>query len=339
MAAAAVLFLLPARKPDRHHKDQPKTWREALTKMDWLGSALVLVFITCLLLALQWGGNDYPWYNWRIPLLFTLGGVLVIVFFIWEYYYNINALIPRELLTNRSIVAASGTCFMLMLAMLGGTYQLPLFYQAGRGHSAQKSGIDIIPFMVLVCVGIFVSGGFVTKFGHYWTFIIVGPPIAAIGFGLLFTVREDTSNAKIIGYQILAGFGIGLAFQNIILSAQAEYAKRPALIPQATSVVSFFQLTGAAIGVGIVNTVQSVYLNTYLHEYAPDAPFEIVRESTSAIATLSDDLKPGVIHAYVLAISKSYLPIFVALALSVVFGVFIRNHNMLKLGVTPGMAV
>ncbi|TXT09034.1 hypothetical protein VHUM_02508 [Vanrija humicola] len=331
VAALAVVFLLPARAPEQR-ENAPKTWGETLRRMDWLGSALVILFITCLLLALQWGGTQYKWYNWRIPVLFTIGGLLVIAFFLWEWYLNEDALIPMSILTNRTILACSGAIFMFMMAMLGGTYQLPLYYQAGQGHSPQKSGIDIIPFMIIVCVGIFVSGGAVTKWGHYYPFLIAGPPIAAVGFGLLYTIREDTSNAKVIGYQILAGFGIGLTFQNIILAAQAEFQKRPALIPQATGVVSFFQLTGAAIGIGIVNTVQSIYLNKYLREYAPDAPFDVVRQSTEAIRKIPEALQPGVIHAYILAISKSYMPIFIAIGLALIIGAFIRPHNMNKIG-------
>ena len=338
VTAAAVVFLLPARKPDRTgDRDLPNTWGETLRRMDWVGSALVIVFITCLLLALQWGGNDYRFDSWRIILLFTLGGVLCIAFFAWEYYWDQDALIPFSILSNRTIIAAAGAIFMLMMAMLGGTYQLPLFYQAGRGHSPQKSGIDIIPFMIIVCVGIFVSGGIVTKFGRYYPFLIIGPPIAAVGFGLLYTIKESSSNARVIGYQLLAGFGVGLVFQNVILAVQAEYSPRPHLIPQATSVVSFFQLTGAALGVGIINVVQSVYLNRLIPKYAPDAPFKLVRESTQAIYQIPEPLRPGVIKAYVEAIAHSYIPIFIALALSIVFGAFIRNHNMLKVGGAAGM--
>lgn len=65
-------------------------------------------------------------------------------------------------------------------------------------------------------------------------------------------------------------------------------------------------------GIGIVNTVQSIYLNKYLKEYAPNAPFDLVRQSTSAIYEIDPSLRPGVIHAYILAISKSYMPIFIA---------------------------
>lgn len=53
-----------------------------------------------------------------------------------------------------------------------------------------------------------------------------------IGFALLYTVDEFTKSAKVIGFQILAGSGVGLSFQNLLLAVQAEYSDRPHLIPQ-----------------------------------------------------------------------------------------------------------
>lgn len=86
--------------------------------------------------------------------------------------------------------------------------------------------------------------------------------------------------------------------------------------------------------------MQSVYLNKYLREYAPEAPFDLVRQSTEAIyrAVPAGPVRDAVVRAYVEAIAKSYIPIYIALALALVFGAFIRNHNMLKLGVKPGLA-
>ena len=103
--------------------------------------------------------------------------------------------------------------------------------------------------------------------------------------------------------------------------------------------VSFFQLTGGAIGVGIVNTVQSIYLNSELKTLAPNAPFELVRQSVSAIFTLPADQQPPVIQAYVSAITKSMIPLYVAIALSLASSVFIRNHNMLERGGMNGAAM
>lgn len=62
--------------------------------------------------------------------------------------------------------------------------------------------------------------GIATKrLGRYWPFMITGPIIGAVGSGLLFTVDIHTSNAKLIGYQFLLGFGIGNTFQ-----APGEYS-------------------------------------------------------------------------------------------------------------------
>lgn len=80
--------------------------------------------------------------------------------------------------------------------------------------------------MLSVCIGIFISGGLVTKFGRYYPLYVdtvcvnsadegsppLGAAIAAIGFGLLYTIKQTTSNASVIGYQILAGFGVVRTF-------------------------------------------------------------------------------------------------------------------------------
>jgi hypothetical protein len=49
---------------------------------------------------------------------------------------------------------------MLLLLLLLGSYYLPLFYQA-KGHSATRSGIDILPFMLSVIVAAAVAGGII----------------------------------------------------------------------------------------------------------------------------------------------------------------------------------
>lgn len=76
------------------------------------------------------GGNNYPWGSWRIILLFVLGVVLGLVFFLWEWKLDERALMPLSLLKNRTQLASMGAMFVMMMGMLGGTYQLPLFYQA-----------------------------------------------------------------------------------------------------------------------------------------------------------------------------------------------------------------
>lgn len=133
---------------------------------------------------------------------------------------------------------------ILQLVMLGVTFQCPLWFQAVKDHSPTKSGVDIIPAMLSVCIAIFISGGATQATGYYLPWILVGPIFSGIGTGLISTWDRETSNSKLIGYQIIAGVGIGFSFQNILLSVQAEYNDRQHLMAQAVGVSNFFQLTG-----------------------------------------------------------------------------------------------
>ena len=107
--------------------------------------------------------------------------------------------------------------------MLTGTYYLPLFYQAVKEHSPTKSGIDILGFMLSVVICSMLAGGIISQVGYYWPFLVLGPLITPIGGGLLYTVDVHTSSAKLIGYQILLGAGVGLSFQNTIVAIQADF--------------------------------------------------------------------------------------------------------------------
>src|ERR1700761_9445764 len=75
--------------------------------------------------------------------------------------------------------------------------------------------------------------------------------IASIAAGLLFTITPDTSSAKVIGFQLLYGIGLGGALQNTIIAIQTEYAREEEFIPQASSVVNFVQIVGGVIGVTV----------------------------------------------------------------------------------------
>jgi hypothetical protein len=53
-----------------------------------------------------------------------------------------------------------------------------------------------------------------------WPFLVAAPVFLAVGSGLLFSLNTATSEAKLIGFQILAGIGVGLGMQNSLLAMQ-----------------------------------------------------------------------------------------------------------------------
>jgi hypothetical protein len=83
--------------------------------------------------------------------------------------------------------------------------------------------------------------------------------------------------------------------------------------------------------------VQSVYLNKGLSAVLPDkAQFNLVRQSVEAIYTLPVDLRGPVINAYVTAITRSFLPIFIAISIGWIVAFGIRNHDIRKIALPAG---
>jgi hypothetical protein len=108
---------------------------------------------------------------------------------------------------------------------------LPFYFQSVQGASATQSGIRNTPYTVLTIFGSILSGGLVTKVGYYvcyaqlllnWAavinclklpFIWGGAIIAAVGSGLITTLGVGSTTGEWAGFQILAGFGVGMGFQ------------------------------------------------------------------------------------------------------------------------------
>lgn len=105
----------------------------------------------------------------------------------------------------------------------------------------------VLAFCISVVISVVVAGRLVSLTGRYWYFLVLGPIPGAIGAGLLYTITPDTSDAKIIGYQILCGVGVGTAMQNSLFAMQAAFRTDMRLIGQATGMASFSQFLGALV--------------------------------------------------------------------------------------------
>lgn len=178
------------------------------------------------------------------------------------------------------------------------TYYLPLWYQATKGVTATKSGLDILPYMLSTVVGAALSGAVISKTGRYWPFLVLSPCIFVVGAGLLYSVDAHTANAMVIGFQILYGVGVGGAMQNTIIAIQAEFADNEAMIPQATSLVNFTQLLGGVIGIAIAGTVFSNQLTSNLPKDLDPTIAKAVAQSVLVIKTLPEALRGPVVDAY-----------------------------------------
>lgn len=242
----------------------PQTWLQFLWNLDPVGQVLFLPSIICVLIALQWAGTTYAWSNARVIVLMVLFAILLIVFIVNELWMGSKATIPPKVASQRTVAAASAFAFFNYSQFFIFVYFIPIYFQAIKGVDAEQSGIDTIPLIVANNVASLTSGVLTTTFGTYIQYFYGCSILTSIGGGLITTWQVDSPHSKWIGYQIISGFGTGLALALPQVVVQPDL--NPQDIPIAISMTIFFQFFGGALFVSIGNNI----LNSKLVDYVND---------------------------------------------------------------------
>lgn len=262
--------------------------------------------IICFLLAIQWGGQTKSWSDSTV--IGTLVGfvVILILFCVIEYFQGERAMVVGRLLKDRHISVG-----MLFIFFLGGgffimLYFLPIYFQVVSGVSASQSGIRNLPLIIAVVIATIASGGVISATGHYVPWLIGGAVIATVGSGLIYTLDIGSSSGAWIGYQVLAGLGLGAAFQVPIIAGQAVVA--PADLSSATAMILFAQTIGGAF---FVSASQSAFANQLVKRLPITAPTVspakvLVVGITEIRATFSAEEVTGIVRAYMDGLSVSF---------------------------------
>lgn len=207
---------------------------------------------------------------------------------------------------------------------------LPLWYQA-RGSSPFRSGVNSLPFLLSIVSTTIISGALIKSIGRYWHVMVFGPMISSVGAGLLSSIQLETSTARIIGYQILYGIGIGCTFQNVLVAVQAEWRDSVEVIPQATTLIAFCQIFGAILGISIAETVFANQLKHNLAVSMPNLPATVrsaLQQSVAGLKELDPSLRKSVLQAYLHSIAQSFLLGVPASALASLCAMTVRNLSL-----------
>ncbi|MCJ1243670.1 hypothetical protein MMC30_000867 [Trapelia coarctata] len=264
--AAAVIIFFTFVAPDAA-KPAVASLKEKLLQMDPVGTFTIMAAVVCYLLALQWGGVTKPWTDSTV--IGTLVGflLLLILFFVNEYFMGERALLQGRLLKNRIIIVACLYVIFLAGAFFAFLYYLPVYFQSISGVSPSESGVRNLPMILAISLFTVVSGGLISTYGHYVPLMIASSILSTIGAGLLYTLEIDSPSSKWIGYQILTGIGLGLGFQIPIIVCQASVALTD--ISSISAVLLFVQTIGGSF---FVSAGQTAFENTLIGNLATYAP-------------------------------------------------------------------
>lgn len=198
------------------------TLRKKLLHTDPIGVILAMGSIICLVLALQYGGNKYPWKSSVVIGLLIGFALLTAVLIGWELWLGDYAMMLPRLYKQRSLSATAPFSFFFYGSYVVILYYLPIYFQSIKGASPIKSGVDNLPLVLAAAIFALAGGAVVTKTGRAQQVMFVGSMLATVALGLIYTLDIGTSTAKWVGYQFFLGAGMAFAIMQGLTVAQAN---------------------------------------------------------------------------------------------------------------------
>jgi EmrB/QacA subfamily drug resistance transporter len=218
--------------------------------IDYAGMTVLSTGLLALLLALDWA-LDLGWTAPLIVFLFALAAVALIGFSFVERRAGENALVPGNVLKNRSFSAACLSTLFCSAIFFAALLYLPQFMSKELGFNAMNSGAGLLPMMGTFMVTSFIAGKLYELLGPK-VIVSAGALLLGAGMVLLSMIHADTTYKELVFGMIVLGAGVGLFYSSVTTAAVT--ALDPSEASLAGAIVYMFQIAGGSIGVAL-NTV------------------------------------------------------------------------------------
>lgn len=224
----------------------------ALKNFDSLGSVSLVMTVTSLILALNLGGNIFPWTSPVVIACFVTF-IVVACLFIYIETKAKQPLMPLQLLTKAPIAN------MVFANLLGGIasntvlFNVPLFFQAVLLTSASSSGFRLaVPSLVGSAAGIS-TGYIITRTRRLKPTLVLGSVIYLIGSVAICCITKNAS--EIVSLILITGvpLGQGFVFPNTMMSALAVSDQADQAV--VTTTIGLWRNLGVVLGVAISSLV------------------------------------------------------------------------------------
>jgi EmrB/QacA subfamily drug resistance transporter len=256
--------------------------------VDWAGAALLGAGASSLLLALVWGGHEYVWSSPEVIGAFAGAAALLAAFGLVERRVR-ETILPFGILRGRTVAVATLALWLVGMTMLGTIVYVPLFVQGVLGKSATSAGVIVVPFMLAAVISSVGSGFLVSRTGRYKGVAVAGLAVLAAGLVLVWRMDEATSGGEVARNALVAGVGLGLAMQVLVVAVQNEVPLRT--MGSATALVHFSRSIGGTLGVTLMGVI-----------VARDLP-----RGVEVRGPVPDRLPAGLQHALVVALRPGFL--------------------------------
>jgi EmrB/QacA subfamily drug resistance transporter len=217
-------------------------------QIDYLGSALLIIAVTLLmLLAMQWGslaGNT--------ALALIAVSILTCLALALHERRIAEPMLPLELWRNRVIVSSSVGSLITGILMMGVTAYLPAYVQGEMGHGPDVAAIVLALMSVVWVLGSTAAGLYLPR-TTYRRIATLGAILLTVGAAALITLTPARGPGWAAVGALLIGLGMGFCNTTFMISVQTSvtWQQRGA----ATSSTMFLRFLGQSLGAALFTAV------------------------------------------------------------------------------------
>lgn len=280
--------------------------------------------------------------GWRDSL--TIGSfgaaiVLLVAFFFVETRAK-EPITPLRMFADRNRSGTYVIMLSLAAAMFGMFFYIVLFVQNVLGYTPIEAGLAFLPVTVVIALGAGLSQRFLPVLGPK-PFMIAGSALTMIGLFWQTLISSDSSYAGgVLGPMLLFGFGMGLNFVTLTITAVSGVAPHEA--GAASGLLNTTQQVGGALGLSILTTVFGTaskdeaekQLPQFMADASPEQKAEFAKTHELPAPWGHEVLTQGISTGFIAAASMAVLALATA-----AFVIRVRKSDLEALAGTAGPGV
>lgn len=222
------------------------------TRIDLLGSVLLIVSLFGILFGLIEGSND-GWSALSVGAIII--GTIVFAGFIWRQARTTDPLLPRTLLANRGFTAGLIVGLLVFAGFSGLMYVISLFLQFGLGYTPTQTSLNLVPLTIGIIGGSGIAAALIVRLARRLVVLGLIAMLAGIGCMLAFvqTAGLDLARWQIGIATLLMGLGAGICFSSIFNTALGDVDAHEA--GSASGSLSAVQQVANGIGSALVTSI------------------------------------------------------------------------------------
>ena len=223
-----------------------------VSQIDFLGSVLLAVATSTLLVAFAWAHHDYGWLAPQTIGLLATSAVFAVAFVLQERRHP-QAILPLTLFRNRAFVQTILITLCAASMLFSAGQFLPTYVQISLGATARMSGLIATPQGVGVFLTGLLTGQLISRVGRYKVQMIIGAAGLVVSSALMRELGADTGRLHVAGLLLFSGLSAGLVMPVTQVIIQGSVSQQEQGI--ASSARQFFMQISQVMGLAFLGLI------------------------------------------------------------------------------------